>query len=119
MDSKSYKILKLLYRKKNCTYSQIEKQTKHKEYQSPSKYISFLFSQKYVSYWCSQNLVEIGGIKEPETIGYSITLAGESYVEERRRNGRNFWVPYVITTLLAVASLLVAILSFRSAMVPA
>ena len=43
--------------------------------------------------------------------GYEITLEGRAFVEQRRRDTRNFWVPYAITTAIALMSLIGTIAS--------
>lgn len=47
---------------------------------------------------------------KPGQDGYSITLEGVAFLEERRRQFWSFLVPYSITTLIAAAALLSQIL---------
>ena len=41
-------------------------------------------------------------------LGYQITLDGMAYVEEHRRTLLMFWIPYAITTGIAIAALVLA-----------
>jgi len=41
-------------------------------------------------------------------LGYQITLDGMSYIEEHRRTLLMFWIPYAITTGIAIAALVLA-----------
>ena len=93
LDKKTYKVLKLLYKEKRCTFKDIQEITSLNESKSPSKYISELYKNHFIEYWVSDELIEINGIKENKQLGYSISLTGEAYVEQRRRESRNFWVP--------------------------
>ena len=42
-------------------------------------------------------------------LGYQITLDGMAYVEEHRRTLLMFWIPYAITTGIAIAALVLAV----------
>lgn len=106
LDKKTYKILKLAYKNGFCTYADVEKITSCNESEYPSKYISLLLKNHFIDYWSSDEVIEINGIKENKQLGYAITLDGEAYVEQMRRENRNFWVPYAITTFIAVLSLI-------------
>ena len=44
-----------------------------------------------------------------QTLGYQITLDGMAYVEEHRRTLLMFWIPYAITTGIAIAALVLAV----------
>lgn len=109
LDKKSYKVLKDLYKKKQCTFLDIAKITSCDEIKSSSKYISELSKNHFVEFWSSDELIEIDGVKEHKQLGYSISLAGEAYVEQHRREMRNFWIPYSITTFIAALSLIASL----------
>lgn len=49
-----------------------------------------------------------GGYNDAEYY-YSITVQGRAYVEQKRREFWNFWIPYAITTGIALLSLFVAL----------
>ena len=105
LDNTSYKVLKELYKKNQCSFSAIEQITKHEESQSPSKYIRFLISNHLIQQWFSDEITE-DSPKENKLIGYEITLEGNALIEQRRREKWNFWVPYAITTFIALLSLI-------------
>jgi len=109
LEKKTYKILKYIYKKKQVTYEEIQAMTNHDEINGQSKYISCLMSNKFVDIWESEEITVIGGLNCHESIGFKITLAGSAYIEQKRRDSRLFWVPYTITTIVAIAGLLVAI----------
>ena len=50
-------------------------------------------------------------VKPAGSSSFRISLKGRAYIEQRRRDTRYFVVPYVITTLIAVSSLLITILT--------
>ena len=107
LDNKSYKLLKKLYKKKKLNFEQAEKITHHNESKSSSKYISSLSKSHFITNWYSDEIInDIGDMKQE---GYSITLEGEAYVEQRRRDRRMFWVPYLITTAIALLSLITSL----------
>ncbi len=106
LDKKSYRVLKLLYRRGRCSFEDIQSITGHNEISSSSEYIRLLGSLGFISKWESDDLIDIEGYKEYKPLGYSITIQGIAYVESVRRNGRNFWIPYTITTVIALMSLL-------------
>lgn len=107
LDNRSYKLLKKLYRKKKLKFEQVEKITKHEESKSSSVYISSLTKNHFISLWHTTEIInELG---DRNWIGYCITLDGEAYVEQRRRDRRLFWVPYLITTAIALLSLITSL----------
>ena len=77
------------------------------ESEAPSKYISLLKRYGFIENWNPDNMVSEFG--ERQYIGYIITLSGCAYVEQQKRDRLNFWVPYAITTLIAVTSLLISL----------
>ena len=106
LDKISYKALKFIYRKQNRTFDELAKITGEDESKKTSKYISSLLKHGFISFWDQGELVDFNGFKSRKTIGYQIALPGAAYVEQRRRDLRNFWVPYAITTFIALLSLL-------------
>lgn len=109
LDKQSYKLLKFFYRKKNCTYDEIMKKVDCEEKIGSNKYIRSLVSEQFIDSWSSDKLIEKNGIYDPEILGYKITLIGEAYVEQKRRERRNFWLPYAITTFIALLSLIASL----------
>ena len=107
LDNCSYKLLKRFYRKKKLKFEHIQKITKHNESKTPSKYISSLTTSHFITYWDTDEIINnVGDMKQE---GYCITLDGEAYVEQRRRDRKMFWVPYIITTAIALLSLITSL----------
>lgn len=107
LDKKAYKLLVLFYKKDRLTFDEIQAETHEEERESSSLCVSALCSEKFISTWeSSKSINDVGDHKQ---FGYEITYAGRAYVDQRRRDGRNFWVPYLITTLIAISSLIVSI----------
>ena len=107
LDKKAYKLLVLFYKKDRLTFDEIQAETHEEARESSSLCVSALCSEKFISTWeSSESINDVGDHKQ---FGYEITYAGRAYVDQRRRDGRNFWVPYLITTLIAISSLIVSI----------
>lgn len=107
LDNRSYKLLKRFYRKKKLKFEQIQKITKHDEHKTPSKYISSLTTSHFITYWNTDEIInDVGDTKQE---GYCITLDGDAYVEQRKRDRKMFWVPYLITTAIALLSLITSL----------
>lgn len=111
LEKKTYKILKCFYRKKRLSYKQIGIMTKCNEKTSQSEYISCLRKNHFIDSWESTDFIEVGGLKEHIELGLQITLDGSAYIEQRRRDACLFWVPYSITTFIALLSLLGTVFS--------
>lgn len=112
-DKKTYKLLTALYKKGQLTIKEIDAITGEHEDVKQSPYITALLIAKYIS--VVTKISDENGVKDYKTVGYKIDIEGKAYVEQRRRDGRNFWVPYAITTFIAVLSLIVALIqSFAS-----
>lgn len=107
-DKTTYKLLKALYKKGQLSIEEVSAITEEREEDSPSQYITALLSAKYISY--ATQISTENGIKTEKTVGYKIDIGGRAYVEQRQRDGRNFWLPYAITTFIAVLSLVVALM---------
>ena len=107
-DKTTYKLLTALYKKGQLSLKEIDAITGKREEKKQSQYITALLIAKYIS--SVSQITEESEIKAEHTIGYKINIEGKAYVEQRRRDGRNFWVPYAITTFIAVLSLIVALM---------
>lgn len=111
IDKKSCTLLKHLYKVEEIKAEDACKRLgqQYKKDNWPTE-ISALLADKYI---CPLNIQD-----EPDGEGgylktvryYKITVAGRAFVEQRRRDRRNFWVPYAITTFVAVASLIVSLI---------
>ncbi len=107
LDKKAYRLLDLFYKKDRLTFDEIQAETHEEERESSSLCVSALCSEKFISTWeSSESINDVGDHKQ---FGYEITYTGRAYVDQRRRDGRNFWVPYLITTLIAISGLIVSI----------
>lgn len=107
LDKKAYRLLDLFYKKDRLTFGEIQAETHEEERESSSLCVSALCSEKFISTWeSSESINDVGDHKQ---FGYEITYTGRAYVDQRRRDGRNFWVPYLITTLIAISGLIVSI----------
>jgi len=107
LDKKAYKLLTIFYKKDRLTFDEIQSETHEEERESSSLCVSALCSEKFISTWESSG--SINDVGDHKQFGYEITYAGRAYVDQRRRDGRNFWVPYLVTTLIAISSLIVSI----------
>jgi len=106
LDNKTYRLLKEIYKKKRLTIEEIKNKLKTTDDLSQNEHILSLRENKFIERW------ESGPINtqyEREFLGYKITLAGSAYVEHRIRERRNFWVPYLITTAIALLSLITSL----------
>jgi len=107
LENKTYKLLKKFYCKKKLTLQQIGKITGANEEELPSEYISELIKNHFISIWETKEI--INDLGDRKWAGYSITLEGSAYVEHQRSEKRNFWVPYLITTAIALLSLITSL----------
>lgn len=107
-DKTTYKLLTALYKKGQLFLKEIDAITGEHEENGQSQYITALLIANYIS--VVSKITAENGIKDEQTIGYKINIEGKAYVEQRRRDGRNFWVPYAITTFIAVLSLIIALM---------
>lgn len=102
IDRETYKFLKLFYKNKSYSTEEIKKLTGIDERKKRNKYTDALRKHHFI---------------EPSrdgTEGFSISLEGCAYVEQKKSERRNFWVPYIITTIIALISLIDTILSWFS-----
>ncbi len=112
-DKTTYRLLKKLYSCEKLPQSDVDDFTNSKGQKGYSRHISFLLEDHLIDESCEgEEMDENGRLKKRGITYYRINLRGRAYVEQKRRDFRNFWVPYIITTIVAVASLLVAIAGF-------
>lgn len=107
MEKITYRVLSRLYRTEKCGFEEIQQITGKNESISPSNYIAALMAAGYIRNWSSSEKMINDFDYKP--LGYEITLDGRAYVENHRRNIAQFWIPYLLTTMIAVASLIVSI----------
>lgn len=90
IDKRTYKLLKRLYRRERLTFAEVEKITGCGEKSQNGDKI-------------------IDDLGDREWIGFEITLDGRAYIEQERRTRMNFWIPYAITTAIALMSLIASL----------
>lgn len=107
LDKKSYKLLKKLCKVDFLTYQEIDNLLGTNTPSSQlNPYSQNLLRQKLVD-------VHSNGIDENGdyiNVGFERTLNGEAYVWEQQKKFWNFLLPYTITTLIALLSLISTIL---------
>lgn len=106
VDKSSYRLLKKLYREGEMTAEDVWSFVGHKD--GTSRFCpqtSSLMRTKMIG--SRDEVISDDGMKA--TRYFFITLDGMAFVENRRSGIRNFWIPYAITTAIAIASLLVSI----------
>lgn len=109
MEKIAYKLLKELYKKKKMDIDSVNKLTGYEKNDNYNPYISYLMGEKLVVLFSEGGGLdgEGGFIDGVEYL--RINLRGREYVEKKRKDLLLFWLPYGITTALAIASLAVAI----------
>lgn len=107
IDKTSYKLLRRFYRRQNLTFDEIQKITHFEEKEHASRYISFLLASRFIQKWNSDEI--INNTNDTKRLGYSISLSGIAYVEQRRQDRLHFWIPYLITTFIAAMSLVASL----------
>lgn len=108
-DKSTYKLLRVFYRKGRLETKEIEATCENKRWRGIDERIRALTVAKFITNWSEPAV--INGQKDYKNVGYQITLEGRAYIEKRKRETVNFWVPYSITTLIAIASLICSALS--------
>lgn len=97
LESKSYKLLTTLYKKDAISLDDVVKFTG----------VSVGYHNPYMEYLISDGLADIANKGKEPTL--KITLKGRAHVEAQRRNTAGFWIPYTITTIIAVASMVLSL----------
>lgn len=107
IDKRTYKLLKRLYRRERLTLAEVEKITGRGERNQRSQCVAALTKAHYISSWHGDKIIDDLG--DREWIGFEITLDGRAYIEQERRTRMNFWLPYTITTVIALMSLIASL----------
>ncbi len=102
LDNTSYKLLKRFYKENRLSLEAVNAIDKNGNVSPPSK-VEMLLKAGFVAY-----IFVISDIGENIPAALEITLDGRAYVENRRRNAAGFWLPYAITTLIALSSLIIS-----------
>lgn len=108
LDKESRKVLKKLYRCEQLSIDEINSMTYTPEEYATNKHVSTLLRNGFIEKFQEDEQNPKNELKTKTTY-CKITLAGMAYIEGERRGFLNFWVPYIITTVVALAGLLVAI----------
>lgn len=109
IDKKSYKLLKHLYKEDKLDEEEVNKITEHTSEKISNSYASLLLQNHLIEKRTVGDYIdEKNEIKDGKCY-YKITLSGRYFIEEKRKNLFMFWFPYIITTALAIATLIVAI----------
>ena len=110
IEKKSYALLKELYKHEYMNAEDVAKITGTKAGLFDC-YTDYLYKENLVAYGSSEEKVPDGEGGFVDSIGsYRITLQGRAYVETHRRNTWGFWLPYGITTGIAVVNLIALLL---------
>lgn len=98
LDRKSYKLLKIFYKKDFLSDDQINTM-------DIKKTVAYLERKKFITLQSTGE--RVNGV--PIHDGYDILPEGRAYVENRRRQFLMFILPYGITTFIALLSLFTSI----------
>lgn len=106
VDKSTYKILKHLYKKEREELNVLRALVSYDGPQAYSPQITGLLEDKMIAI-CDGDKVPDGegGFKDENTTYFRITINGRAYIEQKNAAKFNFWLPYAITTIIAIASL--------------
>lgn len=108
MDKKSYRLLKKLYKASHFSYESVAKRTDHPNGNTSDPVTEYLVKNHLIALHSTGKISELGEVMHD---GYEITIEGRAYVEQKRRDFLTFFLPYTITTLIALLSLVATIAS--------
>ena len=104
MEKKMYRLLVQFYRADSMDNQQISKLVQASKPGEVEYRTARLEKMKFIqAYYAEPDRDGYAKI-----LGYQITLDGMAYVEEHRRTLLMFWIPYAITTAIAIAALVLA-----------
>lgn len=108
MLNEEYKIMKYIYKHKNCTYQMLEsKFPKEDMYEYLVRYSSYFDGDAPTEQMT--NNVYNGEYKYASTAKVIVSHAGEEYIEHKQHEFWAFFFPYAITTLIALSSVIAQI----------
>lgn len=108
IDRGSYRLLKKLSGKLYLSRSDIDDITDFHAENRNNPHISFLLTCKFIKSLSKDDVK----CPEEKELYYQITLQGIAFIQESERNVLRFWIPYGITTGIALISLLVSLLPY-------
>lgn len=106
MEKVSYKLLKELYRKDELDIKAVNEITGVKKEGQPNPYAINLSKSHLADSFPVGGKVDGEGGFVDGVEHWRITLEGRDYIERHRKELLTFWLPYAITTLIAIAALL-------------
>lgn len=105
MEKVTYKLLKHLYRVESIKKCEVDPFTGHDPKKGENLYTAYLRKAGYIEPRTVGEKVENGEFISGVEF-WDITLDGRDYIEKRRKDFWMFWLPYGITTIIALAALL-------------
>ena len=109
LDKTANLLLKNLYEKDKMTIQEIEHITGTDEMKSTSPQLQLLSEEGFIFSWENKDVIH--DEYDKKYLGYAITIQGRAYIEQQRQQKYQFWVPYLITTVIAASSLVVSLIS--------
>lgn len=110
IDKTSYTVLKYIAKNQRVSTNMINDKMGWQTSKRQNPHIAFLLSNNFIRYVPLETQSDgEGGFIDTNMYYYEITVLGIAFLESQRKSTLNFWLPYAITTLIAIASLLVSI----------
>jgi hypothetical protein len=97
MEKTAYKLLKKLYRTDSMSVDEVNTFTSH--------YVTYLKLDKLIEEFSIGGAPDGAGGTVNSEDRIRITLYGRDYIEQKRKDFWAFWLPYAITTAIAIAAL--------------
>ena len=108
IDKQSLKVLKIIYSKKLTVKEIAAKLKLNKE--DAQKLVNFLNSEKYIELEL-EGLYSFFGDNNDRIVNYKASEKGRAYIENIKIELLTHWIPYAVTTLIAIAALINSILA--------
>lgn len=105
MEKTALKLLKALYRVDDMKKCDIDQCTSHDPEEGENPYLAYLRKIGFIESRTVGDKIEGKEIIRGVEL-WSITLEGRGFIEARRKDFFMFWLPYGITTIIALAALL-------------
>lgn len=93
------------------TLQAINELTEYKPNNNANPYLSYLQEERLIHSFSEGKEIDKTGLIDDGITYYQINLRGRDYIENHRRAIWNFWLPYGITTALALGSLIATFVS--------
>ena len=108
MTKKSIKILKFLSKNGETKYGDLSHIIDCTDRAKENKYINELCSAGYIEYHdpgYSQN-----GVSDADRVTLTISVQGEALLESRAENKFHYWLPIIISNVIASTALIISLL---------